>query len=282
MPITMQNHNDPAYEALFNELMEQTFGFSFAPWHALGLWDEQYESYSIIEGGVMLANICVFKRELLIYGRPQLTLQLGAVATRKAHRGQGLSRRIMEHILAKYPCMPAVLSANENVTEFYPRFGFRLAVDMCPTMAYAIHNHHIAPEKRAFTDQIVRESVWNRRNYSRVFDSINAPSVRMFHLLFDYADDIYAIPEYSAIVVANQTEDKLFIADVMSEGELAWADLAKALPFAGVRKVEFGFCPDRLGVVPDWSPLDGHKDPYFIRGDWEMPENARFPVMDFT
>ena len=282
MHIATQNHNDPAYERLFNDLIAHTFGFSFAPWHALGLWDEQYESHAIIEHGIMLANICVFKRELLIYGRPQLTLQLGAVATRESHRGRGLSRRIMEHISAAYPDVPALLSANEQVTGFYPRFGFRLALDMCPTLDCRIDNPHIAPHKLAFTDPAVREAVWSRRNYSAVFDSINAPSVRMFHLLFDYSDDIYALPAQGAIVVAQKKGDMLFVADVMSGGEVAWTQLAEALPFSGVRKVEFGFCPDLLGVEPDWQPLDGHKDPYFIRGDWSMPDRARFPVMDFT
>ena len=282
MNITMQNHNDAAYEALFNDLIEDVFGFSFAPWHALGLWDEQYESYSIIEDGKMLSNVCVFKRELLIYGKKQLTLQIGAVATRKTHRKQGLSRQIMEHIGAIYPDVPALLSANPNVTEFYPRFGFRLAMDMCPTIDCAIDNPDLVAKKLAFDGDKVHQAVWNRQNYSNVFDSVNAPSVRMFHMLFDYQDCIYDLPELNAIVVAEQEGDKLIIADVLCNDEISWAQLAKILPFAGVKKVEFGFCPDRLGVEPEWAPLNVISDPYFIRGDWEMPKNARFPVMDMT
>ena len=47
--ITTCNHNDPGYEKLFDDLIREVFGFSFAPWFKRRLWNEQYESYSIIK-----------------------------------------------------------------------------------------------------------------------------------------------------------------------------------------------------------------------------------------
>lgn len=40
------------------------------------------------------------------------------------YRGRGLSRQLMEHIMATYEDIPMYLSANESVLDFYPRFGF--------------------------------------------------------------------------------------------------------------------------------------------------------------
>ena len=50
-------------------------------------------------------------------------------------------------------------------------------------------------------------------------------------------------------------------------------DLYKpALPFFGETRVEFGFCPEWLGVTPNWEPVDAEKEPFFIYGEWDLPD----------
>ena len=51
MKISFKNSPDSDYQKLFDELIRSVFGFSFAPWFELKLWDESYESYSIIDQG---------------------------------------------------------------------------------------------------------------------------------------------------------------------------------------------------------------------------------------
>jgi len=132
--ITMQNKNDPEYEALLNDLTQETFNFSFAPWHDLKLWNDSYESYSIIEDGRMLAGICIYKMDMLINGKFCRLHQLGTVATRAECRNQGLSRLLMEHIFNKYPQTPAMLFGNSTVLNFYPRFGFKRIYESSPSL----------------------------------------------------------------------------------------------------------------------------------------------------
>ena len=74
----------------------------FQFWYDLNLWDENYESYSIIENGEMISNICVYKTNILFNNKQHPALSIGAVATKKEHRGKGLSRKLMEHIIDKY------------------------------------------------------------------------------------------------------------------------------------------------------------------------------------
>lgn len=83
LKITMSSRNDSAYEAVLDDLIRETFGFSFMPWFEQKLWDERYESYSIINGGEMLANVCIFKTDMLVSGRKTRAHQFGAVATRR-------------------------------------------------------------------------------------------------------------------------------------------------------------------------------------------------------
>ncbi|MCL1983539.1 MAG: hypothetical protein FWG53_10720 [Clostridiales bacterium] len=76
---------------------------------------------------------------------------------------------------------------------------------------------------------------------------MNTQSVQIFHLLMDYADG-----------------------------------LIRELPFSGVELVEFGFCPDWLGINPRWEQVDWDKEPFFLKGDWNLPEVFRFPAMSAT
>ena len=138
MQIVTSRGGDPAYQTMLDDLIREVFGFSFAPWFARGLWDERYESHAIVEDGRMLANISLFKSDLVVAGKPVRAHQFGGVATRKEARGKGLSRRLMEHVGNLYPETPAYLAAHPGVADFYPRFGFLKVGTYRPEMALRI------------------------------------------------------------------------------------------------------------------------------------------------
>lgn len=282
MQITLNNHNDRSYEEMFGNLIHEVFGFSFAPWFECKLWDEQYESYSVIENGRMLSNTCIYKTEMNVCGKPFYALQFGGVSTRKEERGKGLSRLLIEHIIAKYPDVPAFLGANSSVIDFYTHFGFRPVQTYHPKIAVAINSDKCDTIKLNPEDITVTQAIQNRTMHSNTLDSLNTQSIQIFHLLLDYPDAIYHLPGCGAIVVAKQKDDALFIADVIADTPVSFDTLQKELPFNGVQSVEFGFCPDWLGVAPEWEPIDATKEPYFIRGDWNLPPNFRFPIMSET
>ena len=246
------------------------------------MWYDRYESYSIIENDRMLANICIYKTEMTVRGKLFYALQFGGAATRKDDRGKGLSRLLMEHIFAKYPNTPAFLGANPSVTDFYARFGFRPVQTYHPHIEVAINNENCNAVKLSPDDATVIEAIHNRKMRSHTLDSLNTQSIQIFHLLLDYPDAIYHLPNCSAIVVAEQEGDALFIADVIMKMTIPFDTLQKELPFNGVHSVEFGFCPDWLDVNPEWKSVDMVKAPYFIRGEWNLPEKFRFPTMSET
>lgn len=282
MQITMNNHNNVTYEALYDSLIQETFGFSFERWFERKLWDEHYESYSIIENGVMFANVCIFKTDMMVNGKSFCAHQFGGVATRKSERGKGLSRLLMEHILEKYPNTPAFLGANPSVIDFYPRFCFRRVQTYHPEIVTDINNDTSKGTKLSPDDAQVVIALRERGAFSNVLDSLNTQSVQMFHLLLDYPDSIYRLPDCGAIVIAEQQDNRLFIADVIAQKPVSFATIQKELPFSGINLVEFGFCPDWLDIVPEWLPDDMENNPYFIRGDWHLPIKIRFPAVSET
>ena len=279
--IAFNNKSDPTYEAMFNDLILEVFGFSFAPWFACVPWSENYESYSIIEGGVMLANVSIFKADLVVNGQGFVAHQFGAVATRKSARGRGLSRILMVHVLARYPETPAYLVANEDVADFYPRFGFRQVQTYLPQFAVSIDNE-MPPVLRKMDDKHFRETLANRAYFSKPVDCRNAQNVALFHLLMAYEEHIYFLRAPGAYVIARQRGADLFIADIIARKPIHFALLAKELPFKGVGNITFGFCPRGIGVEPDWVRADAKVEPFFIHGAWELPAFFRFPALAET
>jgi len=278
--MVMNNQNNPAYEAMFNDFIQETFGFSFAPWFAANSWDSNYESYSVIENGQMIANVCIYKADMLIDGKKIPSIQFGAVATRKKARGRGLSRMLMEHVLSLYPNTLAYLSANSSVVDFYPKFGFKQIQTYTPQITISINNAHIT-DVECHLDTL-KNALLNRGNYSSVLDIVKPYSVPLFHFLMQYEEDTYHLPKCNAIVVATKKANTLFIADVISEKPVSFNEIAAELPFTGIETVTFGFCPDKLDVSPTWKPTDMTEDPFFIRGDWNLPDKFCFPATSST
>lgn len=149
MQIHFNNRNNKEYQYLLNNLLKDIF-FDFQFWYDLDLWDDNYESYSIIENGEMVSNICVYKAQILFHGNRYDALSVGAVATKKEYRGRGFMRALMEHIIRKYDNVPMYLSANDSVVDFYPRFGFKRVYEKLPICACTIDNACV-PHKLSMT-----------------------------------------------------------------------------------------------------------------------------------
>jgi hypothetical protein len=230
----------------------------------------------------MLSNICLFKAEILVREQRIQAIQFGAVATRKDERGKGLSRHLMEHVLGLYPDTPAFLFANPNVSGFYPRFGFRQVQPYRPTLAVAINNMPGNAVKCSPDDDFIYKAIHGGRIHSGIVDFLNTQPVQIFHLLISYPDGIFYLPDCEAVIIAEQSGSKLFLVDVITQNRITFNEISKQLPFSGVESVEFGFCPDWLGVTPHWEAVDCDKDPFFVRGNWDLPDRFLFPALSAT
>ncbi|MTI54803.1 GNAT family N-acetyltransferase [Geosporobacter ferrireducens] len=244
------------------------------------MWDENYESYSIIENGEIISNICVFKTKLLFNQKQYSALSIGAVATKKECRGRGLSRILMEHIIEKYQDLPMYLSANNGVVNFYPKFGFERTFEKLPVCEFEIKND-IKPVKLQYDDPKVWNYIHKRVNFSHKLDCLNTASINIFHLYWGYLkDSIYEIPELDTLIIAEQKESTLKLIGVYLLRNINFTQLAKFLPFSNVTKVEFGF-------MPYWSDIEYvmqeyETDPIFIRGiNCDLGE-FKFPELSIT
>jgi len=251
----------------YNDLMMDTFGFSLEKWHRKRVWDDSYECYSIIENGIMIANISVYKMKLLINGSQQDCIQIGGVATRKEYRGKGLSRSLMEYILIIYPDTPSFLFANDDVLEFYPKFGYESTTEKQP---YIECNLQSKGEMKKFElkDSKIDCYLRERGQFSKVLDCTNHYSINWFHIQNIYLEDSYDISDLDVMVVGEQKDNILRIYDVISKNPVSFPQIVPHLHFSGVDIIEFGFNPDWLGI--DYSirenKLEGST--LFVKGDF--------------
>lgn len=56
MQISFCNGNDKEYQYKLNNLLKDIF-FDFMFWYDLNLWDENYESYSIVDKDEIVSNL---------------------------------------------------------------------------------------------------------------------------------------------------------------------------------------------------------------------------------
>ncbi|TYQ16171.1 UNVERIFIED_CONTAM: putative acyltransferase [Acetivibrio alkalicellulosi] len=275
MEIIFNNGNDKAYQNMLNNLLKNIF-LDFQFWYDLNLWDENYESYSIIEQGEIISNVCVFKTQILFNNKKYSALSIGAVATKEEHRNRGLSRRLINHIINKYDSFPMYLSANDGVVNFYPKFGFERIFEKLPVCSVEIKNH-ISPVKLKFNDPKVWNYVYKRINFSNKLDCLNTGSINIFHIYWGYIKDfIYEIPELDTMVIAEQKGTTLKLIGVFSLKDVSFTDLIRCLPFNGIEKIEFGFMPYWSDIKYDMQEYE--TDPIFVRnlgcdlGEFKFPE----------
>ena len=278
VPVRMCNHFDPDYAKTLNGLMRKTFDFDFDFWFRRGFWTESYESYSLTDGGRMIAHVGVARQRVRVNGKEFGAIQLGGVACVPEERGRGHARRLIDNILRRYSGTPAFLFANDSVLEFYPKFGFRQVEEKVPAARVVLDND--AEPVKCRPEELLELAGKRRQPASGRFDVLAGKEIRCFHLFGEYADRLYRLAPGLA-VAAEQEGDTLKLDEIFAARPVTWETLAGLLPFRGIRRVEFGFSPDRLGVEFVWETPEKSAG-LFVRGDWNLPENFRIPFFART
>ena len=101
LQFSKQVRHSAALRAAYNALTQETYGFSFEPWYQAGYWGDAHVPYTLFDGGRAVSNVSVNRMELLLDGQARSCVQLGTVMTGPAYRGRGLSRRLVEVVLAE-------------------------------------------------------------------------------------------------------------------------------------------------------------------------------------
>lgn len=239
--------NDAALRASFNELAGKTFGLSFEDWYQNGFWGEQYDPYSIVIGERVIANVSVNLTDFFWNGVKRSFIQLGTVMTEEGFRNQGLIRRIMEEIEKDFgdKTEGMYLFANDSVLEFYPKFGFKSAVQKQFTGKVCAHlpgsMHQVPMKDKKDWDKFlgaVRESVPQGR-----LELSGNEGLIMFYVTKFMQENVYYSEDLQAYAIAQIEGDELLLYQVFAREKVELQRVAEAFG-SSIRRVTFGFTPE--------------------------------------
>lgn len=243
--------HDSTLRRSFNQLAGETFGINFEEWYNRGAWDDSYVCYSYAEGDRVVANVSINKMTLLLDGQICPVLQIGTVMTAADYRNKGLSRSLMEAVIADLGKDAAFiyLYANDTVLEFYPRLGFE-ALPLERRFAKISSPGTGAARKRKLDVdspedwRLITGMVQERRPLSSQASVLGADAIFAWYCLNIFREDLYYLEELDAIVIYQDGDDGLQLFDVVCRQPVKLHDVIGALKSGADISVELHFTPD--------------------------------------
>ncbi len=270
----------------FDELAQSTFGISFENWYQKGYWKERYIPYSLFDDDKIISNVSVNVIEFNLLGQQKTFVQIGTVMTDENHQKLGYSKFLMEKVMLEWEkkCDLMYLFANEEVLEFYPKFGFAKAYEHQYVKDIKSKQNNSKVIKLDMSDEknekFLFETIKNSCSQSKLAMTKNA-SLIMFYCISFMKDQLYYIENLDAIIVADITKDTIYLSDIFSSKEVDIDQVLYALANEDDKHIEIGITP----LVTDSfesKKLDNDESTLFIIGnDSKMFNENRlmFPVL---
>lgn len=268
MDIIRNYRHNAALRGSFNELAEKTFGLNFENWYRMGFWGSNYEPFSVVEDGKVIANVSLNRTDMVIGGQRRRLYQLGTVMTAEDHRNRGCIRAIMEKIEEVTKDADGVyLFGGDSVVEFYPKFGFVPGKEYVYSKAVSQTGENrmqqVVMNCHAHIDRLCGAMEGNRfETGCRMVDNND--------LIFFYAaqfmqECVFYWEEKDLWAIAELEEGQLTLHDVFCPNEVA-LDAAIGAFGPEVTSVTLGFAPaDTRG----WDCRELHEEDctFFVKGD---------------
>lgn len=286
--LIIDHRSDAIWHRAFIHYVPRVFPrASFETWYELGGWDECYCAVIIADGDEIVANASVQRMRIVLDGRESTGWQLGAVGVIPAWRGKGLQRAIMPRALAlASPDDLVFLFANEDVLDFYPRYGFRRAME---SVYEADANVAPSPDrlrKLALSNSGDRELMLRvaaaAKPVTTVFGARDYGHVLLWYWANYYPENFYYDDRSDTVVIIEQEPGRIRVCDVLSAGTVDLVELLAAVVTEPISRIEFGFTPETLW--PSARAARPYTDsPLFVRGKFTLPAAPfKYPVMAQT
>jgi len=248
-------HNtDEILVKAYHEYISRIFpSISFKKWHSEGFWTEKYIPHVLIESGIIIANVSAAIIDVIFDGRKCSAVQIGAVGTLPEYRGRGFSRILNDYVSNKYKGTADLifLFANDSVLKFYPKFGFKLAIESIyvqesniPKPAFSARKLSIESEVNYF---LIKELIRQRSPLTRIFGAENFGFITWWHIFNLYADNLYYLEEEDVIIIKKEKGDSLDIIDVIFCGQIDINSIIpKIIDSNSIKSINYLFPPDQL------------------------------------
>lgn len=279
--------NRDEYRASFNRLSTLVFGIDFEAWYQKGAWDDRYICHSVFAEDQIIANVSVSKMNLLINGERKRAIQIGTVMTHPEHRGKGLSKQLMEHVLTTYEdtCDLFFLFANSTVLDFYPKFGFTAVPEHQFYLDVSVQhkNELILLDKLDVSSEehwnLIKKMLCARKPISQQFGVTNNEGLFQFYALNVFSECLYYSRIDNAIIVFEHEGELMHLYDIVSDKQVDIETLISRITMEQTRKIRFHFTPDQLIYKACMVvPFGKHEDVLFVKPHCELGELPTFCI----
>ena len=264
----------------FNALAEATFGLNFENWYQMGYWGDDYDPYSIVLDGKVVANVSLNRTDMVIDGVRKRLYQLGTVMTYPEYRNRGFIRAIMAEIEKDTADADGVyLFGNDNVVEFYPKFGFVPGKE-------SICTKEVRQTGKNRMEMVKMDTQENRDRFAAAMKKstfrtgctmVDNPGLIFFYVAQFMRKCVFYSADLDAWAIAEQEEGELLLHNVFASGEVSLDDVIAAFGEA-VKRVVLGFSPeDPAGfTVEAYHEEDCN---FFVKGDVFGDKALRIPSL---
>ncbi|MGO4697523.1 GNAT family N-acetyltransferase [Paenibacillus sp. 2TAB26] len=277
------------YKESFNELAKMVFGLDFEKWYEKGGWNENYICYSFLDKGKVIANASASKMTVICNSEEYKAIQIGTVMTHPDYRNQGLSGKLMNHIIEKYEQEYdfIYLFANDSVLDYYPRFGFRKTQESSFTLNIsglelkpeAIRSYRKLHTNNANDYRLMEQFAKERISVSPIMGVKNNEHLLLFYFILAFNDAIYYVEEVDAIVIFKHEDKQLHLYDIISVQKVDYDVILNSLVTADTEIIHFYFTPDYDNENIHVELLAESEDTLFVRPSFEdRAEHILFPL----
>lgn len=178
----------------------------------------------------------------------------------------------------EYPLI--FLFAGGQVSGFYTRFGFSRMPEIQPCI-YVNEGGTAQPLRVSLDTEPVKRLVTAKLQRSGILDARGNPSIYWFHLMYEFPEALYYVPEQDIVFVAEYDKDTADVYDVLSERPVSFDRIEGYVRRPETRKICFHFTPDWLGI--EYEPAPRKEDGLYVMGDvLDDADPFRFPVTAHT
>ena len=263
----------------FNKLSKNTFGLEF---ESVG---GDYEPHVLALAGRVCANVSVNQIPFYYRGKRKFYIQLGTVMTDPEFRGRGLSRWLIEYVIAKWKdnCDAIYLFANNSVLDFYPKFGFVKTPEFefqRPGIKSGSRKAQKLPMNDERNVQLVLSKYEQGNPFSALYMTENQ-GLLSFYCLGLMKDNIYYSPQYDVIIVAENEKDKIKCFDILGKTDAALGEVLSVIASEGGSEIVLGFTPSNI----DGFTCQAHYEEdttLFVHADRDSPftsDQLMFPII---
>ncbi len=226
-----------------NKLFKKTFWITFESFGG------EHEPHALLDGDKVVASVSVNQIPFVYRGKKYFFIQLGGVMTDEEYRNKGLGRYLLEEIKKRWEphCDLIFLFANNDVTEYYPRFGFNAGIEYVYTAAV----------KNIEKGNIVKLDMGKPENVKLVYEHYQNPNIYSalkmtdnkavfgFYYEGEMADNIWYDKDTDLIYCLEKQDELIKIYDILGKSSLTLEEVTKraAGVYGNISKAEYSFTP---------------------------------------